>query len=322
VPRLLGSLLAEVFALVLLLQSSARAQPAPGLTLRWSGPADCAEPANLESEVAALLPPGTELESAREFEVAIEALPAGGYRLQLREPSADATSVRVLGSCAEASEAAAVLIAMALDGGAQAAPSAPEPAPEPMPEEQHDDSVPVSPEPASVRGNWVLTAAALGDVRSLPEPSVGAMLGASWSLRALRLAWYARYLPAQPADDVPSGASAKFDLYAAALNGAFLWSIRAFAFGPALELELGYLRGRTERVPNAGSDGAAWAMVAGGALAEVRLHPRISLQFGALLGVPLWRPQFALQPDRPLFSGEPLVFRWFLGIGFRVGPTG
>jgi hypothetical protein len=214
------------------------------------------------------------------------------------------------------------LIAMAIDAGARAAPSAPQPAPEPVPEQPPADSVPAPAEPTSARGSWALTAAALGDVRSLPEPSVGVMLGASWELRALRLAWYARYLPPQPADDVPSGASAKFDLYAAALNGAFLWSIHAFAFGPALELELGYLRGRTERVPNAGSDGAAWAMVAGGALAEVRLHPRISLQFGALLGVPLWRPQFALHPDTPLFSGEPLVFRWFLGIGFRVGPTG
>jgi hypothetical protein len=322
VPRPLGSLPAGVLALVLLLQTSARAQPAPGLRLRWSGPADCAEPANIESEVAALLPAGVALESAREFEVAIETLPAGGYRLQLREPSTDAASVRVLGSCAEASEAAAVLIAMALDAGARPAPSAHEPAPEPIAEQPRDDSASLPAEPARARGGWVLTAAALGDVRSLPEPSLGAMLGASWSLRALRLTWNARYLPAQPADDVPSGASAKFDLYAAALNGAFLWSIRAFAFGPALELELGYLRGRTEQVPNAGSDGAAWAMVAGGAQAEARLHPRISLQFGALLGVPLWRPQFALQPDRPLFSGEPLVFRWFLGIGFRVGPTG
>jgi hypothetical protein len=308
-----------VFALVLLLPR-AGADSAPGLTLRWSGPADCAEPPNLEAEVAALLPPGSALDPGRAFEVAIERLPAGGYRLQLREPSADTSSVRVLGSCAEAAEAAAVLVALALDGGTREA-AAP-PAPEPAPIAPEQPAVPPEPVPPIARGNWTLTAAALGDVRSLPDPSVGGMLGASWSLRALRLGWSVRYLPPQTADGPPSDTSAKFDLYGAALNGAYLWSAGAFAFGPALELELGYLHGRSRGVPNQRDGGASWALLAGGAQGEVWLHPRVALQCGALLGVPLWRPSFALAPDRELFRADSLVFRWFLGVGFRFGPTG
>jgi hypothetical protein len=308
-----------VFALVLLLPR-ARADAAQGLTLRWSGPADCAQPANLEAEVAALLPPGSALDPGRAFEVVIDVLPAGGYRLQLREPSADTSSVRVLGSCAEAAEAAAVLIALAFDGGTREAELTPEPAPAPIPAEQ--PAAPPAPERRGERGSWALSAAALGDVNSLPDPSVGVMLGAVWSLRALRLGWYARYLPAQPAEAVPSGSSAKFDLYAAALDGAYLWSLRMFAFGPALELELGYLHGRSQGVPNQRDGGASWALLAWGAQGEVRLHERVALQCGALLGVPLWHPSFALAPDRELFRADSLVFRWFLGVGFRLGPTG
>jgi hypothetical protein len=308
-----------VFALALLLPR-AGADSARGLTLRWSGPADCPEPPDLESEVAALLPPGSALDPGRAFEVAIDTLPAGGYRLQLREPGADTSSVRVLGSCAEAAEATAVLVALALDGGTREAAATPEPEPAPLaPEEPAAPPEPVAP---IERGSWMLTAAALGDVRSLPDPSVGGMLGAGWSLRALRLGWSVRYLPAQSADGPPSGTSAKFDLYGAALNGAYLWSVRAFAFGPALELELGYLHGRSHGVPNQRDGGASWALLAGGVQSEVRLHPRVALQCGVLLGVPLWHPSFALAPDRELFRADSLVFRWFLGVGFRLGPTG
>jgi hypothetical protein len=316
--RLPGSLLAEPFALALLLASAARAEPSGALTLRWNAPIDCPQPANIESEVSALLPPGVELDRARAFEVEIETLAAGGYRLQLREASAG-ESVRVLGSCAEAAEAAAVLMAMALDAGARAPVIAPQP--EPNAAEQ-PAAVAAPAEPALERGAWTLGAAALGDVGSLPDPSVGALLSATWSLRALRLGWHGRYLPAQSADEVPSGSSAKIDLYAAALNGAFLWSVGTFAFGPAADLELGYLHGRAEGVPSARGAGTSWAAITGGALAEVRLHPRISLQFGALLGAPLWHPRFALAPSRALFTADSLVFRWFLGVGFRIGPTG
>jgi hypothetical protein len=318
VPRLLGQL-ALPLALALMFSGSARAQPVAGLTLHWSGPPECPMPAETEAEIAALLPPGFEPEHAPAFEVRIEGLPDGSYRLQLRVPREDLTSVRTLRSCAEAAEAAAVLIAMALES-APAVPPAPAPLPEPSGAEPRDDAPPA--EQPRARGGWALTAAALGDVRSLPRPSVGVMLGALWSVRALRLAWYGRYLPAQPVEGLPSGATAQLDLYAFALNAALLWKLSAFTFGPAVEVELGYLRGQASGVEAARRAGAAWAAIAGGGVAEVRLHERISLQFGALLGVPWWESRFAFRDESTVFTSKPVVFRWFLGVGVRVGPTG
>jgi hypothetical protein len=172
------------------LLTTARAQPLPHVELSWQGPVDCASAEDVLAHADAQLGPGHEPATPLRVVVVIAARDDGALVLQwsARGENMSAKRTMTLSSCAEARQAAALLIAMALapDGPAAAAldperdPSAaPAQAPAPAP----------APAPARDR-SWLWLGLAPGlDLQALPGLMLvgSARVGVRWGASSLEL---------------------------------------------------------------------------------------------------------------------------------------
>ena len=300
------------------------AQEAPAIAIAWiveSSEAEsdaaesCEKPANMDAEVLQLAPRIPSGAAAR-FEVRLQALSEGRYLLRVSSAAAPVARARELGSCQEAREAAALIVAMAL--GLEASPSS---------------SVAAASEPEAAKAQHsriaelgvptrvTFTILALLDLGTLPGVGVGPALDLGLASGLLRLGLSAHYLPARTAPGVPAGAKIRLDSYALTLHGAALFRFGRTAFGPRAELELGALRG----VPRGLEDGktlTAWrTALLGGLELELWLHPRIGLQLTVQAGSPLGRPRFALADNAAEYTTSALIVRAALGMTVWIDPT-
>jgi len=300
------------------------AQSEPRVQLRWPSDAACPPPAAAEAEIARLLgkryaelPPTT-------FRVELRTL-GDGYELALHFSDADLDEAQrvSLHTCAEVHEAAVLLAAMSLG------PTAP-PAPEPQPPEPEPE-----PEPARKTYPLVLRLdlAAVLDTSSLPGVSAGPALGVSLTYGPWLAAIGGRFLaPRDASHNLPEGVRAPIDLFAGALTLGYRAALRRLQIGPLAELELGYLRGRSEGTEEAVAAGALWAALwAGVALSsrwdELVSSPspsalsRLELSLSCLLGAPLSRPRFSLADEAHFYTTAAVGFRAFVAVSIALGPT-
>jgi hypothetical protein len=304
-------------------RASAEAQPA--LEVAWTGgegEAGCARPERLEEQVRELAA-GTALGFARapaQFQVQVESVGQGRYRLSVSRTGAGDAGSRELASCSEAREAAIVIMATAL--GDEADDSAP--APGAPPAAGADENAPPSADIVAEMGvspRFTLTLAALLDYGTLPGIGVGPMLDVGYANGLLRAGVSARYLPAREAPDVPAGASMHIDSYGFGVHGAALFRFATTAFGPRAELELGALRGRARGVEDAVTRRTFWCSLLLGAELEAWFHSRVGAQLFVLAGPALSRPRFALEDSAAVYTTGRLVLRGGLGVTVRIDPT-
>jgi hypothetical protein len=252
------------------------------------------------------------------FQVEVTALSDGRYRLRVSRAGTEGARARELATCAEAREAAILIMATALgteqqDANALAADASAQPVAEPKPANTTVAARGVPP-------RFTLTLAALLDYGTLPGVGVGPSLDVSYAHGLLRAGVAAHYLPARSAPVVPDPASIRIDSFAFSLHGGALFRFAQSAFGPRAELELGALRGRPKGVDEAVTESAFWLTLLGGGELEQWFHSRVGMQLFVLVGPALRRPRFALADGAAVYTTAPLVLRAGLGVTVRIDP--
>ncbi len=297
---------------VWLAATQVRAQAAPAIEVAWKAKGvgeRCTKPAGVEAEVSALAGSAAAQESAH-FAVEVEALPEGRQRLSVAR-AGTGTRDRELASCAEAREAAVLIMATALGAEASAAQAPSEPV------EAQETGASISAE-MGVAPRFTLTLSALLDVFTLPGVGAGPALSAGYAHGLLRAGISARYLPAREVPGVPGGATIRIDSFAGSVHAGALFRFASTAFGPRAELELGNLRGRASGVMDKVTGNTFYAALFAGAELELWLHSRIGLSLLVLAGPALRRPRFALEDNIGRYTTRALVLRAGLGITVRI----
>ena len=332
---------ALVLLCVCVLARRAHAQLPEQVVIEWSDDASCPRPLriSLESEIARLLGPRASTNpEPLAFEVHIERTSenlARPYLLSLSVRRAGQRAERQveLTSCAEAQDAAALLIATAIDPDAalRAPPTAPPAAPPAAVADRPEPAKPANPEPESHAPavkpqRWSLLARALFDLSSLPHPTGGGSAGALYARERVRVWAEARYLFARRISaNVPgSSLGADVDLFGAAVGGSYVWPFGQLVLGPAAELELGALRARGARGSAAGSaktlSGVGpWGAAELGAIAGYGVDRRVGLELALYMGLPLRRPRLALRDEPAFYTTYPVTMRVAVGLRVSLG---
>jgi hypothetical protein len=281
--------------------------------------------------------------------------PRGRLRLTLRTtrlegPSKGERGERVVdaASCADLAEAASLIIAMAFDPAAvalteerAAAPLAPSTQPAPLPPgppvlapPPHE---PVAPPPregaawlgplgpsralphpdATPRPRALVSALALVDLGSLPEPSpgLGVGLGLRWSRLRVegRFGWWP-----SSRRTLPSGKGGELSLVTGALVGCvgLLPPRGRVELAPCAALELGRIEGRGFGVSSPSAGDALWVAPELGLVGRVSLTPWLGARLDVRGAAPLARPDFVLSGVGVVHTSSPVVGR--LGLGLEL----
>lgn len=322
-----------------------------GAELRWEVPGECPDAGAIRRGAAALLGRPIDPEAAGErIQVAgsIAREPAG-FRLDLEIRRGQALDRRTLRDprCEVLADAAALIVAAAIDpdlGPPPALPSAdpappaePAPAPAPAPLDSfhadplpparpdptdspdHDPAPPPAPAPVPLRGAVRLTGTF--DQGSVPGPSGGpalafALMRARWRVELGGL-WLA---PQTASPDPARDLGARLSLAAASLRACGVAPLAArFELAGCGGLEAGALFGRAvgAEVDPTQTRARPWLAVVAGAVFAWTPRPRFALVLDLGAAVPLVRPGFTLQGYGTLFTTNPAAFRGGLAIEAR-----
>ncbi len=311
--------------------SAALADQAPPLTLRWSVPDgdDCPDRAALEREIGRMLGPDDGLRKAVTAEANVVRRSSRDFRVSLIVATDETRSTRSFKatSCREASEASALIVALAIDSRAKAPESpASEPSTEPAPPSVPAAALPparanpVRPlataareappaEPTREHGRGSLGVAVSGRLVSGMQPgvAVGVEAGLVGTWGAWRVEALFAFSPSTRAElsESPNkgGDVSSFGLGG---RGCHLFSLGTrVGLGPCVSA--GFLRatGTAFGTERATSGSATWGALAGEAMARVALSPRFALRGTVGPTVALDRPTFVIETG----SGKIPVFR-------------
>ncbi|MDB4976556.1 MAG: putative secreted protein [Myxococcaceae bacterium] len=318
-----GGLFAVLLLAFLTVPPATSAQLPAQVSIAWRDEASCPRPLrlSLESEVARLLGPSAQKVEPSAFEAHVERLEAGvalPYRLTLEVRSNTHRAERQmdLASCAEAQDAAALLIATAIDPEAVMRTSAEAPPPEPP-------EVPRPRPPSLVPHRWSLVARGLFDAFALPGATAGPSVGVLLARPRFRVWSEARYLFARRTEQrAASSLQADADLFALAVGTAYVWPFGALVVGPGAELELGALRARGHGGGNQAAslhDASPWGLLDLGGVAGYGVHRRVGLELSMFAGLPLFRPQLAVRGEREFYTTAALTIRVAVGVRISLG---
>lgn len=309
-PRRALRPLAGALALAVLLAAHVNlpesAHAAPELTIDWraaADSADCPDRSWVDGQIAAQLgrPPRPNVNEGVEAQVDIESVPAG-LQLTLRTKSGAAAGERVVvgKDCRELSDAAVLIIALAVtDARERESEQQPPPPPptQPAAPAPRTAALPSSsePVPGKPRSRFVVRADALLDVGFLDRATAGPALafGLShgiWRAELAGLWLLPRTLQGARSQDGTVEAS----LWAGQLTACALLGSGIIQGGPCAAAELGQARGEgagsatTRRARNH----TLWAAGSLGARLSLRLVSGIALMVQTDLLVSMRRPQF------------------------------
>ncbi len=317
------------------------------LTLGWQGPEECQAAPRVLGEVRRLLgsePPGAGLTAhvkvgrvGKRWRLALTTTDASG-RLAVRQIDAE--------SCAAAADAAAVILALAIDpsralGGdsdrdaapGSAAPSldassggdarAQEPPPartgpatqeRPAPDPARDaEDAGSEPPPFPL----FLAAIAASDTGTLPSTGFGVRGGLGLDLGLLRLEGLVGYWPTVDADlgGFPARGGA-FTLLTADLRACLLFDTGVVAVGPCAGGGLARVHAEAFGVTIPIATATTWGTLLADGLVRVRLSRHFSLRLSAGLSVPLIRPVFAVEDLGPVYQPSAVALQ--IGAGMEV----
>jgi hypothetical protein len=339
-PGLLG-------ALGLLVMTQAP-EPAAVDDVTWSAPDGCPDREALLAAVAARRSGPLVAGQARIVGRTTLAAPRR-YRLELELEVRGRRDDRVLvaHTCSALVDAAALVIALAVDGEAGATATAPEPAPEPTSEpasetptsepasetptsEPASETVPApppqpqietpTPRPVAVTSRWrpggLLRVHGLGELGALPGASGGVGLAGGLLWRWFRLELTATWLA--PRTIERHDVRLRTSLFAAAALGCARPAVGRVELPVCLGLEVGGLPG----IADTGRALGRWFAGVASVGAAVRLHPRIAL-WASLYGLLAFqRGTFVVRdpgPERSVFDPGLGSGRLALGVELRFG---
>lgn len=332
--RSAGNLIASVFGcLTLAVPRGAAAEPPP-LDLTWTAPASCPAGKEVSLRVASLLGSSPENPKSRLTAVGVVVESAQGFALDLSLESGGVTSRRKLrgADCATLADAAAIVLAVAIDPRAldrePVTPPAPDPPPDPKPVDPPKPSplpapfVP-PPAPASPRPTILprvpsaqsesLYAALGGSIRTLVD--IGSLPGATPALELALELWLDAYrieaafliLPdaTAEAENRPTK-GARFSFLGGVLDGCrslVPWAVRRerasldLTFSACVGLEAGAMNGDGFGVALPEEASAFWIAPRASLPLRLELVPPLGLRLQPELIVPLDPRSFVLRLD-------------------------
>jgi hypothetical protein len=301
----------------------------PAAELRVEAPGDCSSEIEISERVAQLL--GRRLAEVPDLALDVAIVKAGPeLSLSVGVTERDGQRrVRELSSstCAEATDAAAVAIAMAVQLRAEdrAVPDSESPEAEADARPTQPKSSDAAPElvvpsqpPAPIdreraagsEARWAIAVSGLSDVGTLPELAIGGEGNVALSSSSFRAVAGLGYLPPQTTSGDPAG---KFSLVFGSVGACFVRPVSGLRALGCAGYELGYLRGEGVRVTVPREDGYAWhlARIEGAAL--VPLSPTFGLLARGVMGVPLDRRPFRVD-EREVHRPKAAVVRFLIGV--------
>lgn len=339
-----------VFAPLLLCMTSAA--PATGVELRWQGPPSCPE-TEFHAALARYLDPSADTVVKLEVHARVHAT-RGRWILDLDVVDAAGTGSRQLtaGRCETVVDAAAFVVAQAIDRSSAApqsdppdptpppepptigvppaplpvevppAPPAPlEPTPPPVvepPAPVLTNTTPSSPTRSRLRGAVRLR----GGLGGVALPGVTAELGLLVGLTAARwrvdLVSLGR-LPVRTDAATEPTVGARLAMWAVGPRGCGLPRIARLALPLCLGAEVGQVLGRSVGLSTEGRDASTWAAVTAspGLMWEPRHWLAFTLEFE--LAVALLRYDWVIRGLPPIHRIGPAQLRGFAGVEFRFG---
>lgn len=295
--------------------------------LTWSAPDACPPRADVIAEVTRLLGDLKPQEAWVSANGRVRATDEG-YALILEIRSGESVGERALQgeSCKEVVDAAALIMAIAINPSVLERASGPAPVPDPRedPEPASDAdaepvTVPSPPLPAPRRPAFVVRAGAGAGAFLLPGPTgtvavaVG-VVGRFWRVEAEGAYWFAREVTR--ADDV----GGRFQLGWAGVRGCGAPERGDFEFPLCAGIDLGAMRGTGlgDALASVRSRNAIWLAVRGGPSLVWRGNEWVGFWLAADGIVPVLRPRFDIQPSgREVFRVNPAGLQVQLGVEFR-----
>jgi hypothetical protein len=325
--------------------SATRAVADDAVELSFKAPAECPQEDAFRQRVEHFL--GQRIESRRDQEIVIVAVTertgsrAFSVRLHMATSSGIQRRELTHEDCAELTEAAALIVALAVDPTLtpppdatppepveKEAPPAPAETPTPLPQPSPVPSLPEAP-PEHDQGEGSnegsagvrLSLALLGFVGTgaLPEAGPGAMAEIAADAGPLRLAvrgsyWFPRFAALADA----SGPGVELDLWSAGVRACWVSRWPRVELSSCLGPELGDLRGKGVEVQNSRTRHARLSALVAGATLAYQPRPGTMALLGFELGKTLESPRFGIVEDnRPVkaFEPEPWLARALLGLG-------
>ena len=295
--------------------------PAPDVVFEWTAPAGCPTAATLRADVERLLRhPLAASTTALEVRIRVAHAPKGPYHMELKTITAAGAGERTLDAptCSAAADAAALIVALAVDPSsvAAAAPSsraAPVEVEPPVFAVARPAAAGSEPAPPSTKGRAgvrptigvAVRVGAMGDGGALPRPTAGPAIAAGvrlWRARGVgAFAVHAEitggYLwPAKGTVAGMAEVGGRIGLWAAGAQvcPAFergRWSARLCA-----RFEAGVMHGRGFGVAVVASGSAPWLALGGGAVVALKLVDRLGVYAEAGAALPVGgRPTFTLE---------------------------
>ncbi len=268
------------------------------LELSWNAPATCPTREAVLDEVARTLGSAHAVSDATVVRVDVTREAADRYQGTLRMTSGGAVHERTLEAdgCAAVASAAALIMALAVEGMLP-----PVPPPTPPPPAHAPPTAPIDAQAAPLPGEpWrsrlVVSASALADTATLPAVALGPDLGVAWvgARHALRLGVSAHgaFFPSRFGGVDDTGG--RFDLLEGQLRGCAGYAWNHLEIGPCLGLGVDHMsgsgRGSSVSLTGAGS----WASSQGAALASWSLSRWLAVEGLVGAAVPFARPTFVL----------------------------
>ena len=265
-------------------------------SLSWNAPPGCPDRAEVLARMARLLgrSPGSVREPRLGVRGEVVALPsraADRFRVKLVSQSAEGPSERSVDgvSCERVTDAAVLILAMAIDAEAVAARLSAPPSPPPKPAE------PPAPEPAASHIGFWARAGALADLGAMPEINPGGALGVGVSAGSLWFEAEGRvWLPQEIDAPGRPGVGGRFNRQSVALRSCFGLGGDSLSGGPCGGVAVGSMSGRGYGISDPDDGGSAWVEAfAGGALRQ-RFFVGVALRADLEVMTPLVNPRFSI----------------------------
>jgi hypothetical protein len=302
------------------------------LTLEWTAPAPCPQADSLRERVSSLLAGSHASAAAVTARGAVRSV-GSGYELLLDTEQGARAGHRSVhaSSCDEIADAAALIIALAIDPAlgqfmpepvAPAAPTAALPPPVPPP--------PVlpparEPRPAQARPpSGMPLGAAVGasfvaDWGTLPGVAWGFELALGIELQRVRIEVTGLRLPGQDRTiESNPDRGGTIDLWAGGLRSCYVAGDDDSGIGGCAGVEMGQLRGQGFGADREDTRSVAWLAARLGALLRYQLAPSIAVRGAIEALLPATRPEFLLDNVGVVHRPEPISGRLVIGLELRI----
>jgi hypothetical protein len=287
-------------------------QAAPSaVELEWEAPSECPTGAALTAEVERILV-GSPARAARmRAQGAVSRTSPEKWHVELFLRGAEWEAKRGLDgpSCAAVSEAAALVIALAIN------PEVDRPAPPPKPEAGPEVRAGAIPMPTFA--GPAVSLGVTGDAGTVPDGTIGIEANFGWTLGSVHTELSGTYFlerrgTLEDRDDV----GATFRLGATSLRGCYQFARERLAFGPCVDVGLQWTKAQGFG-PIATREVSGVTPAIGSALGVEWLVSRYFVPYARLGGVvPLARPEFAVQGMGYVHRAAVVAFRGT--VGFEV----